>query len=1105
MTDHNDTSEGINDDNGEFDIAIIGMAGRFPKAANLNAFWQNLVNGVNSTTFASEQALAESELDAADYQHKDFVNASLNLEAADQFDAEFFNVSVADAVMMDPQIRLMLQTCWHTLEDSGYNSFNYQGSIGNFSTMGSNTYLLRQSQVNPGFSGYSPLQTRILNDKDFLATQVSYKLNLTGPAMSVQTACSSSLLAVHLACQSLLNNECDMALAGGAQVDAYRSLGYQHVKGSIVSPDGYCRAFDVNAQGMVPGDGIGMVLLKKLNAALADGDNIYAVIRGSAANNDGSDKMAYTAPSVDAQRDVIVEALSVADVDAGTIGLVEAHGTATALGDPAEITAISEAFRQESDANQYCAIGSVKTNIGHLDTASGIAGLIKAALCVYHGRFVPSLNFSQPNPALGLEKSPFYVCKGGEWSSQQRRAGVSSFGVGGTNVHVVLEQAPAKSANITKASSIYMVPLSARTEQGLAELKTQLSQHIEQNPALDLADIAFTLLTGRHQFNHCFTAICQNKDQLVQQLRGETPDNCEQSISDGKTANTVFMYPGQGSQFANMAQGLYRDNAVFKQQLDRCGELASKYITEPLNSLIFSAELSAELSDELSTKQATDKTQLAIFAVQYCLSKVWQSWGITPKAVTGHSLGEYTAACISGVITLEEAIKLVYWRGKLMAQMQPGSMLAVSMPLAQLQPLLLDGVEIAAVNGPAHIVLSATTSAIEAQQQILANQEIKVKTLNTSHAFHSQMMQDMLAQFKPLLAEVDFQAPKIPFYSTVTGERVSDSQLCQADYWLQQIRQPVLFAQAIEHINSKVRRAVFVEVGPGRALSTFVKAISDNPMTGNSPAISCLTKSTQTSDTSTELLGLYAAKAKLWQNHAVFDKPQIQERHNGRTVSLPGYAFQTQSYWMPDTRQQNPGFAAATQTAQTETGQQSLKLGVQLTLAENSEGLDDDLQQGLADIHATFLQQIESLMADHGLHNKNNASLTLLREGDLSGQIKTVEAAPLEQKARLTNTLFVAPQSDVEQKIALHWQQVLGYQPVGKNDNYFDVGGDSLTATTLLGKIEAEFNIELSFEDISGAQTITELGKMIELRLWLSNSDDDQDIIEDDDEEVFEI
>jgi acyl transferase domain-containing protein len=1065
----------------EFDIAIIGMACRFPKAKNINEYWDNLRSGLDCTRFTAVDELTDSD----GLSHEDFVGASIPLEDKEQFDANFFKMSPADSVLMDPQIRGLLQTSWNTLEDAGYDSFNYDGAIGNFCSMGTGSYLYLLMKYRPDLAFRNPLLTRHLNEKDFLATHISYKLNLKGPAISVQSACSSSLLAVHLACQSLLSNECDMALAGGVQIDSLGSLGYTYTEGSILSPDGYCRAFDKDAQGTVPGNGMGMVLLKKLTKAIDDGDNIYAVIKGSAANNDGSNKMSYSAPSVDGQREAILEALSVGDVDADTIELIEAHGTGTVLGDPVEVTALKEAFDRYTERRNYCALTSVKTNIGHLDCAAGIASFIKAVLCVHHGEFVPTLNYRQPNPALGLDKSPFYVSEKCErWTSVKhpRRAGVSSLGVGGTNVHTVIEQYGNINTTCTE-QSYYFIALSAKTAKSLSGLKNQLITQLNSNSTLDLANIEHTLAYGRHHFEHKFSAICKSKEELLRQL-----DNLENNlVIEGKSAHEqnsiVFMYPGQGNQFVDMALGLFSQNEVFKEHLKLCFSIADKYLNFPLESYLFG-------NNRVQLSQ-TNISQIAILSIEYSLTKLWESWGVFPSVVIGHSLGEYSAALASGIMSLEDAIKLIYFRGHLMSELPTGDMISVDIPSHSINNILCDGVVVASINGPQQTVLSGNVQSIKNQKQILLSNEISFKDLNTSHAFHSPMMEEMLTSFKEKLESIDFKKSKVPFYSTLKGGFVDDDILCSPQYWLDQIIQPVQFEKTIESLSSQYRPCLFLEVGPGSTLCSLTKSILKNPRI----AFPCLPKIDKTD---LELRDICYLRSLLWHSNVPSKAPKFNQKSGTRKISLLGTVFDTQPYWVesveiiPSTTSHSPSIFNNGTNLSKDGLAYSNALSMQLDIVLPDAGsISDSQSKELALIQQKLVNDVQLLFQDENVNVNVVSSIKdkihLIEDGvELDKNTCNKPVSTLAN--RLIDTKYVLPSNKIETFLATLWQSILGYQPVGINDNFFAVGGDSLIATQLLKTINKEFKTSLTFKDISENQTVSDLAKAIELRKWLKET-----------------
>jgi len=608
------------------------------------------------------------------------------------------------------------------------------------------------------------------NDKDFLCNRVSYKLNLNGPSITVQTACSTSLVAVVTGYQSLLYYQCDMALAGGAAISLPQKAGYFYREGMILSPDGHCRAFDAKAQGTVSGNGVGIVVLKRLEDALAEGDHIYAIIRGAAINNDGASKAGFTAPSVEAQAQVIAEALSLAETPAETMSYVEAHGTGTPLGDPIEIAALSQAF--DAERTGYCALGSVKTNIGHLDAAAGVAGLIKTVLALKHQLLPASLHFEQPNPKIDFANSPFYVnTRLSEWKTPgfPRRAGVSSFGMGGTNAHVILEEAPQipQIPQNPKIPPNSLLLLSAKTDTALETATTQLVEHLKQHPHLNLADVAYTYQVGRCAFSQRRMLVCQSLEEAVNALETRDAQRVfNHALQTDEEPSVVFMFSGQGAQYVNMGLELYQTEPVFREQVDRCAEFIGPHLGQDLRSVLYPA-LQIPPSPPLLKKTAI--IQPALFVIEYALAQLWMSWGVQPKAMIGHSLGEYVAACLAGVFSLEEALVLVAARGRLMQSVPAGAMLAVPLSEDEIRPLLNIDTELAAVNMPTQCVVSGTTAAVEQFATQLAEQDVACKRVPTCDAFHSKIMSPILTPLLEQLQQIQLKPPQIPFLSNVTG------------------------------------------------------------------------------------------------------------------------------------------------------------------------------------------------------------------------------------------------------------------------------------------------------------------------------------------------
>ena len=728
-------------------IAIVGMSGRFPGAASVQQFWQNLCGGVESITFIPREELIKAGYPEAIVRDPSYVPAKAVLEDIDLFDAGFFGCSPREAELMDPQHRLFLECGWSALEDAGCDPDRYDGAIGVFAGTGLNSYLLHHI-------GTAPEVAMVMGwDKDYLATRLSYKLNLRGPSLTIQTACSTSLVAVAQACQSLLNFQCDLALAGGAAISVPARSGYRYVEGSIMSPDGHCRAFDAGAKGTVSGNGVAMVVLKRLEEAVRDRDAVCAVIRGFALNNDGAGKVGYTAPSVDGQAQVVAMAQALAGVSPDSITYVETHGTGTELGDPIEIAALTQAFRSGTSRNGYCAIGSAKTNIGHLDAAAGVTGLIKASLALRHKQIPPSLHYQTPNPKIDFASSPFFVNTAlRAWESDApRRAGVSSFGIGGTNAHVVLEEAPA--VEPTSASRPWQVlPLSARSTDALGRASEALVAHLrDSSPALP--DVAYTLQTGRKAFPVRRAVVCRDGDDAAAD-RNRTVESGG-AVGDAAVA---FLFPGQGTQYAGMVRDLYAQEAAFRDILDYCATRLQPVLGWNLKQILCAPAGDAEAAQLLSGTRAT---QIALFATEYALARLWMSWGVQPRALAGHSLGEFVAACIAGVFALDDALALVAERGRLMEASTGGAMLAVTTGVESLKPHLTDGLWLAAINAPDVCVVAGNDAAVTVLETRLREAGVGAQRLNTSGAFHSPMMADAATAFRAAVERVRLQKPAI--------------------------------------------------------------------------------------------------------------------------------------------------------------------------------------------------------------------------------------------------------------------------------------------------------------------------------------------------------
>ncbi|MEA2601554.1 MAG: hypothetical protein QOF89_2546 [Acidobacteriota bacterium] len=869
-------------------IAIIGMAGRFPGAGSVEAFWRNLVGGVESITFFSDEELRAAGAPEAVLTDPRYVRARGVVEGADRFDAAFFGYSPREAEVVDPQQRLFLECAWEAFEDAGHEPASFPGAVGVFAGAGMNTYALNFLGDPEVLDSVGNFQIMIGNDKDFLAPRVSYKLGLKGPSLAVQSACSTSLVAVHLACQSLLTGECDAALAGGVSLRLPQTLGYHHHEGAVFSPDGHCRAFDAAAGGFVGGNGAAVVLLRRLEDALRDGDPIRAVIRGSAVNNDGSFKAGFTAPSIDGQAQVIAEALSVAGVEPASIGYVEAHGTGTELGDPIEIAALAQAFGPRAPRGGTL-VGSLKTNIGHLDSAAGVAGLIKAALVLERRQIPPTLHFQQPNPKLGLEETPFRVAdRLLDWAPGEapRRAGVSSLGIGGTNAHVVLEEAPVVAPG-TPGGPWQLIPLSARSDAALdaavANLAEHLRRHSDLNLAdLELADVAFTLQAGRRRFERRAVALCRDAEDAAAVLAGG--DRERLLFGAGEARSVAFLFSGQGAQHPGMAAELYRAAPVFRAELDRACDLLLPILGRDLRPLIF-----AELEDAAAALESTEITQPALFAVEHALARQWMAWGIRPAGMLGHSIGEYVAACLAGVFSLADALALVAERGRLMAAMEPGAMLAVSLPEAEVLSLLggESSLSLAAINGPERAVVAGPESAVTALAAELEARGVRHRRLRTSHAFHSAMMEPVLEPFAERVRQVRLAPPSMPFVSNATGTWITAEQATDPLYWARQIRATVRFADGLTTLRSEPDR-LLLEVGPGNTLTTLARE-------AGAVAVASLPHASDRRDDHAFLL---TALGRLWLAGIMPDWRALHAGERRRRVPLPTYPFERQRYWV---------------------------------------------------------------------------------------------------------------------------------------------------------------------------------------------------------------
>jgi acyl transferase domain-containing protein len=934
------------------EIAVIGMAGRFPGAQNLQAFWNNLKNGVESISFFSHQELEEEGVAPEALANPAYVKAGGYLTGAEYFDPAFFKYTPLEARAMDPQLRIYHECTWAALEDAGCNPEIYPGLIGVYSGASPNPSwlieLLKQLK-NPS----QQFDVFNLNSSASFGTRISYNFNLKGPSFALQTACSTSLVAVHVACQGLLNAECDLALAGGVAFYPRRESGYVYQEGMINSPDGHCRAFDARARGTIRGEGVGVVVLKRLQEAVQDGDFIYAVIKGTAINNDGSRKIGYTAPSIDGQADAVKAALEVAEVNPESISYIETHGTGTAIGDPIEIAGLRLVFRKKKRAS--CALGSVKSNIGHCDNAGGVAGFIKTVLALHHRVIPPSLHFETPNPEIDFENSPFYVnIEKKEWHSKgtPRRAGVSSFGIGGTNAHVILEEYKseiriskhetnsndqnANAKNKTHTPKVFgglsstrkLILLSAHTRPVLDKMTENLREFFTRNPGINLADAVYTLQTGRKTFKYRAFTTCASIAEAVENLSSGETGKLQIQSSTENNRPVILMFPGQGSQYLNMGWGLYGSEPLCREEMDRCFEILKSVTGLDLKEILYPHPSTHEhpasggqgaLFEKTAPKHGrtqcihpnftpyvvrnspsktfeadinrTAIAQPAIFILQYAVARLLLKWGIKPTAMIGHSIGEYTAACLSGVFSLEDALKLVALRGKLMQQMPPGDMLSVTLPEAELLPLLNDELALAAVNGPSNCVVSGRKEAVAVFDRQLREKGCKTRLLVTSHAFHSEMMDPILDSFSAEVGRISLDKPRLPFISNVSGTWISDTEAVDPAYWTTHLRRTVRFDAGLSRLLAEEPKAVFVEVGPGRVLSTLTR---QHPR--KKPEQSTLYLVRHPREKAPDDRFLLEKAGRLWQKGVHLDWRVFYAGEKRLRLPLPTYPFERQYF-----------------------------------------------------------------------------------------------------------------------------------------------------------------------------------------------------------------
>jgi len=886
------------------EIAIIGMAGRFPGARNIEEYWRNLVGGVESiTTFTREELEAAGE-DPALVAHPDYGPVARVVEDIEMFDASFFGYSPREAEILDPQQRLYTECVYEALEHAGYDPDRFPGLVGVYGGSRIPAYLLNLYR-NPGvIATVGDFHAQLSNDKDYVATRVAYKLNLGGASVTVQTACSTALVALHFACQSLLAGETDMAVAGAVALRVPQVQGYLFRDGDVGSPDGRVHSFDAKARGTIFGAGLGVVVLKRLEDAVADGDVVYAVVKGSAINNDAAAKVGFTAPGADGQARVVRAAQIVAGVEPDSIGYVEAHGTGTPMGDPIEVSALTRAFRERTARTRFCGIGSVKANIGHAGPAAGVAGLIKTALALDRKLIPPSILFERPNPQIDFAASPFYVVtEPTPWppdtapNGAPRRAAVSAFGIGGTNAHVILEEAPERRPG-SAGRPWQLLVLSAKTPTALDAQTARLAAHLAEHPGEDLADVAYTLQVGRKALEHRRTLVAASREDAAAALAAADPARLLSGSPRGRSPRVVYLFSGQGSQHVGMGRGLYEREPTFRAEIDRAAEMLAPHLGLDLRQVLYPErpEAAGELAERL---EQTALAQPALFAVEHALARLWMEWGVQPQAMMGHSIGEYVAACLAGVMTLPEALALVAARGRLMQGLPPGAMLAVPLAAAEVAPILASQggrLSLAATNAPARSVVSGPEEAIAALAERLARDGVTgARRLHTSHAFHSAMMEPILAPFLDEVRKVDLKPPQLPYISNSTGTWITAAEATAPEYWVRHLRGTVRFAEGLAELFGE-GDALLLEVGPGKALASLARQQPGRPA-----SVAVVSSLRHPQDAGEDLPHLLGALGQLWANGAAVDWEAFHARERRLRLALPTYPFERKRYWIEAT------------------------------------------------------------------------------------------------------------------------------------------------------------------------------------------------------------
>jgi phthiocerol/phenolphthiocerol synthesis type-I polyketide synthase E len=1005
------------------DIAIIGISGKFPKSESIMDFWKNLIDGKELIHFHNNSDLEKAGVSRELNCKPKYINSSCLIEEPGSFDFSFFGYTREEAALMDPQTRIMHEQAWKSLEDAGYNPHKYSQKIASIFSASDNinwrTYVSLSETPN-----VNPFLIKHISNASSISRLISYSLNLKGPSYFVDTACSSSLVAVHIACRSLLMKECSMALAGGASIGSSTRIGYMYEEGSILSRDGHCKAFDQDSSGTVPGEGVGVVVLKRLADALHDRDHIYSVIRSTSVNNDGNLKVGYTAPSVMGQYNCIHAGLMIAEVDPKAISYVEAHGTGTKLGDAVEIEALNRAFN--NDTSHQCRIGSLKTNFGHMDAAAGVAGLIKTALSLEKKMLPPSLHFNAPNPEINFKAGPFSVnTKLAEWKSDKLLlAGVSSFGIGGTNAHAILEEAPLpQKGSVPKVYQL--LPFSAKTQSSLEGLSNSLADFLNENQEVDMADLSYTLKTGRN--SHKFRNFIIGKDSQEAIAQFEKID-LSKPFNESKQGRIVFMFSGQGSQYYSMGRQIYSQYPYFKSIIDEGFKILNRETgVEYKNILGYN-----DVNDSVESDCINDTcyTQPLMFLLEYGFAKFLLKLGVKPSQMIGHSLGEYVAACISEVFTFEEGIKLVVKRAQLMSGVERGAMLSVQLSAKKVIEVSSPDISVAAINTENSCVISGNSASIQAVEDLLSSKEIAYTRLRTYYAFHSSMMDSILDAYENELKKVNFSYPKYSFISCTTGEPIKKEEAVSPKYWVKHLRETVNFYKGLDFL-LKEGNSTFVEIGSENTLLGFLR--QSNSFYSGLVLASVLKHPTATKDDSYYLL---KALGTLWSSGININWDEYYSGESRNKVSAPTYSFNKIVF-----------------PARVDPMQRLVDLYKSGSIYKLSNG--------------KVISQVGQSMDGETLKSSEEASETILQN---------IERPDIK-------TLYAEAESETEKELAELWKSFFGYEKIGVNDDFFDLGGDSLKAITLLKRVHKSFDIEISVGDFFGKRSIKELAGEIDLAL----------------------